>query len=140
MVLEALEREQWQSMSIDHNIDQATKNFTIFCDLDGTLWEQGDPTEIAKPGYQPKIIHGTVDKIREWDSKGYKIVLTTGRKESLRDVTIKQLSYAGIVYDQLVMGIGGGDRIVVNDDKPDGRHTAFAINLERNKGIKDINI
>ena len=54
---------------MEHNIDQATKNYTIFCDLDGTLWEQGDPTEIAKPGYQPKIIHGTVDKIREWDSK-----------------------------------------------------------------------
>jgi len=58
---------------MEHNIDQATKNYTIFCDLDGTLWEQGDPTEIAKPGYQPKIIHGTVDKIREWDSKGFKI-------------------------------------------------------------------
>ena len=72
---------------MEHNIDQATKNFTIFCDLDGTLWEQGDPCEIAKPGYQPKIIHGTVDKIREWDSKGFKIILTTGRKESLREVT-----------------------------------------------------
>jgi hydroxymethylpyrimidine pyrophosphatase-like HAD family hydrolase len=90
---------------MDHNIDQATNNYTIFCDLDGTLWEQGDPTEIAKPGYQPKIIYGTVGKIREWDSKGYKIILTTGRKESLREVTVKQLSYAGIVYDQLVMGI-----------------------------------
>ena len=59
---------------MEHNIDQATKNYTIFCDLDGTLWEQGDPTEIAKPGYQPKIIHGSVDKIREWDSKGFKII------------------------------------------------------------------
>jgi hypothetical protein len=38
------------------------------------------------------------------------------------------------------MGIGGGERIVINDNKPDGRQTAFAINLERNKGIKDINI
>jgi histidinol phosphatase-like enzyme len=48
------------------NIDLATSNYTIFCDLDGTIWEQGDPTEISKPGYQPKIIHGTIDKIREW--------------------------------------------------------------------------
>ena len=45
---------------MEHNIDQATKNYTIFCDLDGTLWEQGDPTEIAKPGYQPKLKLGAL--------------------------------------------------------------------------------
>ena len=125
---------------MEHNIDQATKNYTIFCDLDGTLWEQGDPTEIAKPGYQPKIIHGSVDKIREWDSKGFKIILTTGRKESLRDVTVKQLSYAGIVYDQLVMGLPRGKRILINDSKPDMIDTAEAIVVTRNKGIENIEI
>ena len=125
---------------MEHNIDQATKNYTIFCDLDGTLWEQGDPTEIAKPGYQPKIIHGTVDKIREWDSKGYKIILTTGRKESLRDVTVKQLSFAGIVYDQLVMGIGGGSRVLINDLRANGDQSAFVFQPKRNEGINGINI
>ena len=125
---------------MEHNIDQATKNYTIFCDLDGTLWEQGDPTEIAKPGYQPKIIHGTVDKVREWDSKGYKIILTTGRKESLRDVTIKQLSYAGIVYDQLVMGIGGGSRVLVNDLRANGDQSAFVYQPKHNEGIAGIEL
>ena len=125
---------------MEHNIDQATKNYTIFCDLDGTLWEQGDPTEIAKPGYQPKIIHGTVDKVREWDSKGYKIILTTGRKESLRDVTVKQLSYAGIVYDQLVMGIGGGSRVLINDLRANGDVSAFVYQPKRNEGIAGLNL
>jgi len=125
---------------MEHNIDQATKNYTIFCDLDGTLWEQGDPTEIAKPGYQPKIIHGSVDKIREWDSKGFKIILTTGRKESLRDVTVKQLSYAGIVYDQLVMGIGGGSRVLVNDLRANGDISAFVYQPKRNEGIAGLNL
>ena len=125
---------------MDHNIDQATKNYTIFCDLDGTLWEQGDPTEIAKPGYQPKIIHGSVDKSREWDSKGFKIILTTGRKESLRDVTVKQLSYAGIVYDQLVMGIGGGSRVLVNDLRANGDQSAFVYQPKRNEGIAGLNL
>ena len=125
---------------MEHNIDQATKNYTIFCDLDGTLWEQGDPTEIAKPGYQPKIIHGTVDKIREWDSKGFKIILTTGRKESLRDVTIKQLSYAGIVYDQLVMGLGGGDRVLINNKRRNGDLSAIAICPDYNKGIGELSL
>ena len=125
---------------MEHNIDQATKNYTIFCDLDGTLWEQGDPTEIAKPGYQPKIIHGSVDKIREWDSKGFKIILTTGRKESLRDVTVKQLSYAGIVYDQLVMGIGGVSRVLINDLRANGDESAFVYQPKRNEGIAGLNL
>ena len=125
---------------MEHNIDQATKNYTIFCDLDGTLWEQGDPTEIAKPGYQPKIIYGTLEKVREWDSKGYKIILTTGRKESLRDVTAKQLSYAGIVYDQLVMGIGGGTRVLINDLRSNGDQSAFVCQPARNEGIARIKI
>jgi hypothetical protein len=81
---------------------------------------------------------GTVKKLSEWDSKGYNIVLITGRRESMRRATEEQLARLGVFYDQLIMGIGGGDRILINDNKPDGRETAFAINLERNKGIDDI--
>lgn len=125
---------------MEHNIDQATKVYTIFCDLDGTIWEQGDPSELAKPGYQPKMIHGSVDKIREWDSKGYRIILTTGRKESLREVTAKQLSYAGVVYDQLVMGIGGGSRVLINDLRSNGDRSAFVFQPERNQGIAEIDL
>ena len=125
---------------MEHNIDQATKNYTIVCDLDGTLWEQGDSTVIAKAGYQPKIIYGTVDKVREWDCKGYKIILTTGRKESLRDVTVKQLSYAGIVYDQLVMGIGSGSRVLINDLRPNGDQSAFVYQPKRNEGIAGLDL
>jgi hypothetical protein len=56
----------------------------------------------------------------------------------MRKATEEQLARLGVFYDQLIMGIGGGDRILINDNKPDGRETAFAINLERNKGIDDI--
>lgn len=125
---------------MEHNIDQAQKNYTIFCDLDGTIWEQGDPCELAKPGYQPKMIHGSIDKIREWDSKGYRIILTTGRKESLREVTVKQLSFAGVVYDQLVMGIGGGSRVLINDLRSNGDISAFVFQPERNQGIGNIDL
>ena len=125
---------------MDHNLDQANKSYTIFLDLDATVWEQGDPVEISKPGYQPKMIFGVLDKIREWDSKNYNIILTTGRKESLRDVTIKQLSHAGIIYDQLVMGIGGGSRVLINDLRANGDQSAFVYQPARNEGILGINL
>ena len=55
-------------------------------------------------------------------------------------LTEKQLAEAGIFYDQLIMGVGGGVRILINDNKPNGDLAARCINLERNMGIKDINI
>ena len=81
-----------------------------------------------------------MEKLTEWDLKGYRIILTTGRKESLRMATENQLNDLGIFYDILIMGIGGGDRILINDKKSDGRITAFAICPDRNTGIKDVNI
>ena len=68
------------------------------------------------------------------------MVITTGRKHSARESTIKQMQRAGINYDQLIMGFGGGDRILINDRKKDGRTTAFSINLPRNKGVSEIEI
>ena len=37
------------------------------------------------------------------------------------------------------MGIGGFDRIIINDRKPDGRATCFAYNLDRNSGVASLN-
>ena len=49
---------------------------------------------------------------------------------------------AGINYDQLIMGFGGGDRVLLNDRKPHEptRDTAYVINLERNKGVEDVEL
>jgi len=113
---------------------------TIFCDIDGTLIEHTVPWESSLPLFKVKILPGTLEKLAEWDSKGYNIILTTGRKESLRGVTEKQLSDVGIFYDQLIMGIGGGSRVLINDLKPNNDITAVAINLNRNQGISNLEI
>ena len=91
---------------------------TIFCDLDGTLVEHSNPIDVQNPNLVLKVLPGVHEKLREWDTKGYYIVITTGRKESARSATEEQLQFAGIVYDQLIMGFGGGDRILINDRKP----------------------
>lgn len=113
---------------------------TIFCDIDGTLIKShGNLNRQIK--LQPIILEGTIEKLVEWDRKGYNIILTTGRRESLRKITETQLCDLGIFYDQLVMGIGGGKRYLINDLKPDKNDiTAEAINLVRNKGIKNVKI
>jgi hypothetical protein len=112
---------------------------TIFCDIDGTLIYHQDAVLTARTDHKPIVLDGTKEKLSEWDKKGYRIILTTGRKESMREVTIKQLSELGIFYDQLIMGIGGGPRVLINDTK-DWEITATAIVVKRNEGIKNIKI
>ena len=62
--------------------------------------------------------------------------MTTGRKESLRSKSEIELLRLGIVYDTLIMGLGGGVRILINDRKEKGeKNTCYAVNVVRNKGI-----
>ena len=112
---------------------------TIFCDIDGTLIKHfgSHLTQISEP---PVLLDKTIETIDEWDRKGYNIILTTGRRESCRELTVKQLESLGIFYDQLIMGIGGHDRVLINDRKSNGRDTAFCHNVDRNKGIGDLSV
>tara|TARA_Y100000592_G_C5465782_1_gene316620 strand:+ start:2041 stop:2406 length:366 start_codon:yes stop_codon:yes gene_type:complete len=120
---------------------QNNKSKTIFCDLDGTLVEHSDPISIQDPDFKLKVLPGTHEKLKEWDSKGYYIIITTGRKVCAKSATINQLSKAGIIYDDLIMGFGGAARYIINDRKKDSNaNTAFAINLERNKGIMNVEL
>jgi hypothetical protein len=114
---------------------------TLFIDIDGTLiYHHGRPNEQTK--FSPIVLDGVLEKFGEWNMKGYQIILVTGRRESERAATIKQLEDVGIVYDMLIMGLGRGDRVIINDIKPDSGSTptAIAINIERNKGIKSVEI
>ena len=117
-----------------------TRPKTIFCDIDGTLVKHVPPSTSSTPTHKMELLDGTLEKLLDWDKKGYYIILTTGRKESLRKITEQQLSEVGIFYDQLIMGIGGGVRYIINDKKPEGTKTAFNICLDRNKGIKELSL
>ena len=109
--------------------------YTIFLDIDGTIIKhQGTISKTAT--LPPVLLDGVHEKLDEWDKKGYRIIITTGRKESMRELTEKQLQNLNIYYDQLIMNAGNGPRIIINDEK-DGE-TAFGITIPRNYGIKDI--
>ena len=117
------------------------KSKTIFCDLDGTLVKHSNPVDVQNPDLELEVLPGTHDKLREWDSKGYYIIITTGRKRSARESTKKQLSRAGILYDELIMGFGGAVRYIINDTKIGSKEdTAYAITVERNKGLSGVKI
>jgi len=122
-----------------------TKAKTIFCDIDGTILpHSGEMETLIDHVYNDKnlsLLPGVKEKFQEWEEQGHNIILTTGRRESLRDATEKQLIKAGISYDLLIMGIGGGQRVLINDLKPDSKEpTAVAICIERNKGMEGVTV
>lgn len=111
---------------------------TIICDIDGCIFmHQGSlPNMILNPA---ELCPNVKEQFDDWDKKAYKIILLTGRKESMRDVTEKQLRSFGLFWDHLIMGATRGERILVNDIKPSCEsNTATAINLIRNKGFARI--
>ena len=116
------------------------KSKTIICDIDGCIsYHDGDICNIHKE--RLTILPGVRETFREWDRCGYNIILLTGRRESVRKNTEEQLSEAGIFYDQLIMGVKNGVRVLINDKKLDSiTNTAFAINLNRNKGMKNLSV
>lgn len=110
---------------------------TIFCDIDGTLWKHVGEPSIQSTTEKFELLPNTLAAINGWEKKGYKIILVTGRRESMRKITEENLQKLGIVYDQLIMGVGNGDRILINDKKDiSDRNTAFAVNCTRNKGLE----
>lgn len=117
-----------------------TRPKTLFIDIDGTLLLHHEiANQQAK--LDPVLLPGVLEKFEDWDRKGYNIILITGRRESERKRTEEQLDKVGIVYDRLIMGIGGGDRIIINDMKPDSKiPTTYAINLTRNTGLLNIDV
>ena len=107
---------------------------TIFCDIDGTLLKfSGDS------GFMNNTmpLKGVVDTMLQWNIKGYKVILVTGRPEPYRKRTEEQLQEVGVMYDQLVMGVGTGPRYLINDVTPEGKQTAFGISVEKNKGFNE---
>ena len=111
---------------------------TIFSDIDGTLIEQVRFEEL-NPNVV-KVLPGVKEKMNEWFEAGHYIVLTTARPEPLREITIQQLQNAGILYHQLVMGIGRDERILINNNskgEPDN-HRALAVPVARDAGFANL--
>lgn len=106
---------------------------TYFLDIDGTLLKHVKDFENIHQYPTLEALPQAKEKTNEWHCQGHMIILTTARAESLRLLTETQLQNAGIVYDLLLMGIGAGPRIVVNDiECESSENKAFSYNVVRN--------
>ena len=106
---------------------------TMFVDLDGTLVKNSGQFSDPKWGTTEAIIPNVATLNAMHATGKVEIILTTSRKEKFRQTTIDQLERLGIKYDQLIMGLVHGKRIVINDyAKTNPYKSCDAINIKRN--------
>lgn len=102
---------------------------TWFIDLDGTILKHN--------GYlrgQDELLPGVKELWSEIPA-GDAIVIVTGREEHYRDSTLAFLTSQGLRFDHAIFGLPLGERIVINDPKPEGLVTALAWSVTRDKGF-----
>ena len=112
-------------------------NKTIFVDIDGTIFKQkANLSDVFNEDLE--ILPGVKEAFDSWNWKGYRIIITTGRKESTREATERSLKSAGLFWDHLLMGLdAGGQRILINDRNPHypSNKTARSFEVERDEGF-----
>ena len=129
--------------------EEESLNKTWFIDIDGTivkhLYNDALEEAIESLGENSHTLETPIkssinflNKIPEEDT----IILTTARDSKHKDHTLRMLENFDIRYDDIMFDLRAGPRCVVNDIKPAGTagnaaplKTAFALNVERDKGI-----
>lgn len=106
---------------------------TYFFDLDGTVLMHAHAYSNLKNA--PALCPGVKKALDEIDSRGDKIVLVSARKESARKLTQEVLDELMVPYDQLVLGVSQGTRIIVNDKlEPDSPSRCKSVDVLTDKG------
>jgi len=68
-------------------------------------------------------------------SENDKVIILTARKGDYLEKLKEFLDENNLRYDYLLSDMPMGERILINDKKPSGLKTSYAINLERDAGL-----
>ena len=123
--------EDWGTLKDWENYKLQYK--TLFIDLDGVIVHNS--AELFEP------IWGTTDGIKKnveylnsmYDSGKVRIIITTSRKSSFKDATIKQLKKVGLRYHDIIFDLMHCKRYLINDFSSSNSYpSSISVNLERN--------
>ena len=101
---------------------------TWILDLDGTLVVHDGPFIMRKDEFLPGA-REFLESIPKRDM----IIFLTARSDYEKAHTMRFLKENKIRYDHIIFNAGEGERIMINDMKPDGLVTAYAINTKRDR-------
>lgn len=106
----------------------STLGHTWILDLDGTIVKHNgyllDGQDILLPGAL-EFLHNIPEKDM--------VVIITSREEKYRKLTEAFLKNNNIRYDYIIYNAPYGERILVNDNKPSGLKSSYAISSRRDE-------
>ena len=103
---------------------------TWLIDVDGVVFPHNGYLDCVSETPLP----GVLDFFRDLP-EGDEVVLLSARAECYRTQTEEQLTRWGIRFSALLLGLPVGERILINDAKPRGLRTAWAVSVARDAGI-----
>ncbi len=101
---------------------------TWILDLDGTLLVHDGPYIRGKDEFLP----GARDFLESIPRRDM-IIFLTARSDYEKPHTMRFLEENNVRYDHIIFNAGEGERIMINDMKPDGLVTAYAVNTVRDR-------
>ena len=104
-------------------------NHTWIFDLDGTIFKHNgylDGTDELLPNVKTLFESVPIDDY---------IIILTARSKIYEKLTLQNLNKYNIRYDKIIFDIPTGERILINDIKPQGLNTALCWNITRDKGF-----
>ena len=101
---------------------------TWILDLDGTLVVHDGPYILGKDEFLPGA-REFLDSIPRRDM----IIFLTARSDYEKPHTMRFLKENNVRYDHIIFNAGEGERIMINDMKPDGLVTAYAVNTKQDR-------
>ena len=116
---------------MEKEIVLSTLPHTWILDIDGTL--------VKHNGYLTDegdtLLEGATEFLESIPEKDM-IIFLTARPSCVRDITEKFLAEKNIRCDHIIFDAPVGERIVINDNKPSGLVTAYAVERTRDKWEK----
>jgi ribonucleotide monophosphatase NagD (HAD superfamily) len=104
---------------------------TWLLDIDGVIFRHN-----GHLGGFDELLPNVKEFFCENIARGDTVILLSARPERYRRQTASALASYGIRYNHLIMSLGTGERVLVNDDKPrDALRTAFAYCVPRDGGL-----
>lgn len=101
---------------------------TWILDLDGTIVYHDGPYYLGGDKFLPGAKE-FLDSIPSSDM----IIFLTARSNYEKKHTLEFLERNHVRYDHIIFNAGHGERILINDNKPDGLVTAVAVNTKRDR-------
>ena len=122
---------------LKRTLEDRRSECSVFFDFDGVLVKHSNHS--TNKLEDNTFIEENVKQIKKLKDAGHKIIITTARSSKTRDGFVKLLKHKGIPYDDIVMSLPSGPRVLVNDRKPSKLFTQQTVAHENTRdGILEI--